>query len=164
VPGEDRPRLWAQRLPYVVTVLIVGSAIAIALSSSGTTPRIGRFMLFAVPAFFAVIMIRTARQTKRAQPVRDSVVADSVVAKIPRVWVQLNPGTSRSVLLKGGLFGVEVLVRTHSFEVGPPPLSGGASGTTSRRAIQTWRQAESDSQTSGYGIASCYPAVTEAKT
>jgi hypothetical protein len=109
----------------VFAVLVIAVVVAIALSSSGSTPPFGWVLLVLVPMGFAAVLIRTARQSKRARPLRDSVLADSVVAEFPRVSVQLNPGSTRSVSLKGGPFGVEVLVKTHSFEVGPaPPLRG----------------------------------------
>lgn len=123
--GQTLSRRSAERLPYVIAVVVMGGVIAIALSNSGGTSPFGWALLVVVPIGLVIVFGRMARQSKRAAPVRDSVLADSVIAQFSRVWVQLNPGTTKSVTLKGGPFGVEVLVKTHSFEVGPaPPLRG----------------------------------------
>jgi hypothetical protein len=123
--NEDPSLVWKQRLPYLFAIVVVGGLIAIASSSTGKTDPLGWVILVLVPTGFAVVLVRQVRQSRRARPVRDAALADSVSAEFPRVWVQLNPRSSKSVSLKGGPFGVEVLVKTHSFEIGPrPPLRG----------------------------------------
>jgi len=125
VAPEDQSGIWTRRLPYVFVVLVIGIFVTIALTSSGSTSPLGRVLLVLVPTGIAIVLIRIARQNQRARPQRDCVVADSLVAEFPRVWVQLNRGSARTGSLKGGPFGVEMLVKTHSFEIGPaPPLRG----------------------------------------
>ena len=121
-----RSRIWAQWLPYIFAAVILGTVLITFVSSFRSTAPIGRVLLVVVPIILVTAFLRMARQSKRAKPTRDSVVADVVVAEFPRVQVQLNPGTSRSVALKGGPFGVEVLVKSHSFEIGPAPLLRGS--------------------------------------
>jgi hypothetical protein len=123
--SEGRPSEWTRRLPYIFAAVILGTVIAAFLANSGNTDPVGRVLIVLVPTGFVIVFFRMARRDRRAMPTRESALADTVVARFPRVWVQLNPGTSKTVALKGGPFGVEVLVKSHSFEVGPaPPLRG----------------------------------------
>jgi hypothetical protein len=79
-----------------------------------------------VVTVFSVTGYRLLRQDRRGRTVREVVLADPVVATFSRIWVLVN-GT---VMLKGGTFGVELLVRSHTFQVGiGPPLR--ARGTSS---------------------------------
>ena len=123
--SEKRSTAWAQRLPYIFAAVILGTVIATFLVNSGSTDPLGHVLFVLVPICMGIGFFRMPRQDQRAKPTRESVLEDTVVAEFPRVQVQLNPGTSRTVALKGGPFGVEFLVQSHSFEVGPaPPLRG----------------------------------------
>jgi hypothetical protein len=123
--SEGRSTEWTRRLPYIFAAVILGTIIATFLANSGNTDPVGRVLIVLVPTGFVIVFFRMARRDLRAKPTRESALADTVVAEFPRVWVQLNPRTLRTVALKGGPFGVEVLIKPHSFEVGPaPPLRG----------------------------------------
>lgn len=81
-------------------------------------------LLVVVLGVFAYVLIRDRRRNRNATPVRESVLADPIVSRFHPVQVQISRGMNTGGL-KGGPFGVELLVRTHSFQVGiAPPLRG----------------------------------------
>jgi len=100
----------------------MGQAV-LARWQTSSVDRIWPFVLLgAVVVVFGVVVIQQLRTDKLAGPIKQSVLADSVVMTFPEVRVQLNPGSRGSGFPKGGS---DLTVRNRSFDFGlAPPFRG----------------------------------------
>jgi len=61
---------------------------------------------------------RLLLRERRAAGVRAEVSTEPVLAEFPGVRVQMNPGSASQTALKSAGFGIPLVVRSHSFQVG----------------------------------------------
>lgn len=72
-----------------------------------------------VVAAFGFGIYKMWQRETGADPTWATVMADPLVRLYSGVRVQINPGMLNSSLLKAGVIGNELAVRTHSFNIGP---------------------------------------------